>query len=126
MSKECSALAIFFLVSWGPAYGQYASVVQMCTNDITKYCSTGKQLKGRSFADCITGHFDSFSGLCKTALLQVAAVSNSCSDDISRQCPLTRLGSSKILSCMKRHYSGLSEECKASISFVAANQLQIR
>lgn len=126
MTKGYFALAVFALVSWAPAYGQYASVVQMCAHDVSKYCSTDKQFKAATFADCIKAHFNSFSGVCKTALVRIAAVTNSCTDDIAKQCPSVRPGSGKILLCAKRHYPALSEECKAAVGLVAASQLQSR
>jgi hypothetical protein len=119
------ALAVLVSALCLPAYGQYAAVVQMCTRDFAKLCAHDGPPKGADVATCINAHFDAFAAGCKTALVRIAAVTASCSDDIGKQCPAIRPGSGRILLCVKKHYPALSEACKAAIGQSAADHLQV-
>jgi len=111
------AVAMFAALSGLPAHAQ---VMQACKADWVKYCANS------NFGDCMKVHFEAFSGVCKTALVKVAAISSACSNDVAQQCPSIKPGSGRILLCVKSHYSALSYECRTAVGQALQNKLQAR
>lgn len=111
-------LVLLLLASSPSAVGQYVTVIEACTNDVTKFCGGGKA--ERNFlTECIEAHFQDLHEQCRRTLLQTAAVREACKADIEQQCPAARPGAGRILLCVKKHFPALGQPCKDAIGRAA-------
>ncbi len=111
-------ILLLLLVSMPPASGQYVTVIEACTRDVTKFCHAA-QPQRNFLAECIEAHFQDFKKQCRTALMQTAAVREACKADIEQQCPAVRPGAGRILLCVKKHFAALGQPCKDAIGHAA-------
>ena len=116
--KTSLAFAVCVLMlSVVSSFGQYASVIHACTQDVMKSCAHGQQ--SDPLAECVKLHFEDFSEPCKSALVSIVAVRDACGADIQKQCPAIKPGAGRILLCVKQHFAALSESCKDAIGHSA-------
>ena len=107
------------MLSVASSFGQYASVIHACTQDVMKSCAHGQQAV--PLAECVKVHFEDFSEPCKAALVSIVAVREACGADIQKQCPAIKPGAGRILLCVKQHFAALSEPPKDGYSGGARN-----
>jgi hypothetical protein len=119
------AFATFALLSISPAFGQYVTVIEACSRDVTNSCAPA-QLGRSSLMECVNAHFQDFTEPCKAALVKLAAVRESCGADIHEQCPAIKPSAGRILLCIKRHFTSLSEPCKEAIGRAAERKVGAR
>ena len=110
------------LLSVSPAFGQYVTVIQVCSRDVTNFCAPA-QPGGVPLVECINAHFQDFAEACKAALVRIAAVRESCGADIQAQCPAIKPSAGRILLCVKKHFAALSERCKEAIGHAAERKV---
>ena len=116
--KTSLAFAVCVLMlSVVSSFGQYASVIHACTQDVMKSCAHGQQAD--PLAECVKLHFEDFSEPCKAALVSIVAVRDACGAAIQKQCPAIKPGAGRILLCVKQHFAALSESCKDAIGHSA-------
>jgi hypothetical protein len=108
------AFATFVLLSGSPAFGQYVTVIQECSRDVTASCDPAQSGRG-PLMECIKAHFQDFTEPCKAALVRIAAVRESCGTDIREQCPAINPTAGRLLLCVKEHFAALSDPCKEAI-----------
>ena len=118
MRGYCLAFAMFVLLSGCPAFGQYVTVIQACSRDVTASCGPTQPGRG-PLMECVKAHFQDFNEPCKAALVRIAAVRESCGTDIQEQCPAIKPTAGRILLCVKKHFASLSEPCKEAIGRAA-------
>ena len=111
-------ISLLLLVSMSHASGQYVTVIEACTRDVTKFCHA-PQPQRNFLAECIEAHFQDFNEQCRTALVRTAAVREACRADIAQQCPTARPGAGRILLCVKKHFAALGQSCKDAIGRAA-------
>jgi hypothetical protein len=111
-------LSLLLLLSTPAAFGQYVTVIEACTRDVTKFCHAAKP-EQNSLAECIESHFQDFHKECRAALMQTAAVREACKADIEQQCPAVLPGAGRILVCVKKHFAVLGQSCKDAIGRAA-------
>jgi hypothetical protein len=116
------AFAMFMLLSLSPAFGQYATVIEACSRDVTNSCAPSHLGRG-PLMQCVKAHFQDFTEPCKAALVKIAAVRESCGADIHEQCPALKPGAGRILLCVKKHFVALSEPCKDAIGRAAERKV---
>jgi hypothetical protein len=114
----CLAFAMFVLLWGSPAFGQYVTVIQACSRDVTASCGPTQPGRG-PLMECVKAHFQDFTEPCKAALVRIAAVRESCGMDIHEQCPAIKPAAGRILLCVKKHFASLSEPCKEAIGRAA-------
>jgi hypothetical protein len=112
------AFAMFVLLSVSPAFGQYATVIQACSRDVTVACAPAQPGRG-PLMECVKAHFQDFTEPCKAALVRIAAVREACGTDIHERCPAIKPTAGRILLCVKKHFAILSEPCKEAIGRAA-------
>jgi len=97
----------------------FAQGERPCTEDVAKFCSDVKQGQGR-IAKCLDKYETQLSSECKAEFAEVKEVIKkafkACEDDIIMFCPWVQSGEGRILSCLKKNKSHLSDECKENIS----------
>src|SRR5262245_56861922 len=76
---------MFVLLLVSPAFGQYVSVIQACSRDVTDSCGPAQPGRG-PLMECVKAHLQDFTEPCKAALVRIAAVRASCGADIHEQC----------------------------------------
>ena len=111
-------LGLLLLVPVHSALGQYVTIIEACTRDVTKFCQFA-QPQRNFLAECIESHFQDFHERCRTALAQTAVVREACKVDIEQQCPAARPGAGRILLCVKKHFAALSQSCRDAIGHAA-------
>ena len=127
ITQEKTSLAFavcVLMLSVASSFGQYASVIHACTQDVMKSCAHGQQAV--PLAECVKVHFEDFSEPCKAALVSIVAVREACGADIQKQCPAIKPGAGRVLLCVKQHFAALSEPCKDAISRAAERKLGAR
>jgi hypothetical protein len=60
VGRSYLAFAMLVLLLVSPAFGQYVSVIQACSRDITDLCAPA-QPGGGSLVECIKAHFQDFT-----------------------------------------------------------------
>lgn len=101
-------------------------VLEACENDLDTYCDQVTPGEGR-LLHCIAAHQDKISGRCDYALYQAATVlqglseaiyyvANECSDDIEKHCAGVKAGEGRILACLEKDTSILTEECQQALA----------
>ena len=121
--RRVSAISIFMVLAVTPAFGQYVSVIQACSRDLTKFCSAN-QPDGARLSECTETHFQSFSASCQTALAKIAAVREACRLDVQQHCRTRMPGAGRILLCMKKHFAALSEPCRYEFGRAAERKIE--
>jgi hypothetical protein len=99
ITQEKTSLAFavcVLMLSVASSFGQYASVIHACTQDVMKSCAHGRQA---DLAECVKVHFEDFSEPCKAALVSIVAVRDACGADIQKRCPAIKPGAGRILLC---------------------------
>ena len=122
VGKSYLFFAVFVLLSASPAFGQYVTVIEACSRDVTNSCGPTQPGRG-PLMECVKAHFQDFSEPCKAVLVRIAAVSESCGVDIHKQCPAIKPGAGRILLCVKKHFAALSEPCKEAIGRAAERKV---
>lgn len=104
------------------------SVVNGCNKELNAYCKNVTPGEGRMLA-CLFAHGDKLSGKCEYALYDAAAqleravaalgyVVNECGDDLDALCSQVEAGEGRLLKCLERNESKVSDRCKQAISDV--------
>ena len=115
--------AVLLLVTPAMAQeGLIESVVKGCKAELEKYCSNVTPGEARVLA-CLYAHGDKLSGRCEYALYDaavqleraVAALAytvNECSDDLEQYCAGVEAGEGRLLECLQKNVSKVSNRCK--------------
>jgi hypothetical protein len=104
------------------------NVVEGCKTELTTYCKEVTPGEGRRLA-CLYAHSDKLSGRCEYALYDTAAqlerfvaalsfVANECKDDLVTLCGGVVAGEGRLLECLGKHESKVSDRCKQAIKDV--------
>ncbi len=102
--------------------GLIETVANGCKDEIQKYCSQVTPGEGRMLA-CLYAFEDKLSGRCEYALYDaasrleraVAALSyavNECSADLKQYCSGVASGEGRLLECLQKNDSTVSQRCK--------------
>jgi hypothetical protein len=91
---------------------------QPCEEEIAKFCSDVKRGEGR-ILNCLDQHKIELSDKCKTYFEDVQQefkeAYKTCENDIMTFCQWIQSGEGRILDCMNKNKSQLSEDCKDSL-----------
>ena len=71
---------------------------------------------------CVKEHFGQLSGSCQTALISNVTMTKSCKADAEQKCPGIEPGGGRIQTCMKDHFTELTEPCKESLLLAKLQQ----
>lgn len=104
--------------------GPVKTVMDGCQAELTTYCKDVSPGKGRVLA-CLYAHGDKLSGRCEYALYDASAqlerviaslsyVAHECNDDLRTYCSAVRSGEGRLLDCLKKNESKLSDRCKVA------------
>ena len=104
------------------------TVVNGCKKELDTYCKDVTPGQGRGLA-CLYAYGDKLSGKCEYALYDaavqleraVAALSytvNECRDDLEKLCSGVRAGEGRLLNCLEKNDSKVSDRCKQAIKDV--------
>jgi hypothetical protein len=104
------------------------TVVNGCQKELDNYCKDVTPGQGRVLA-CLFAHSDKLSGQCEYALYDaavqleraVAALSyvvNECRDDLENLCSGVSAGKGRLLKCLEKNDSKVSDRCKQSLKDV--------
>ena len=108
--------------------GLVETVAEGCKKEIETYCSKVTFGEGRILA-CLYAHNDKLSGRCEYALYDAAAqleraiaaltyVANECDNDLEKYCSKITPGEGRLLKCIEKHDSNVSERCKQALKDV--------
>ena len=125
------ALVLMFL--FVPVHSQadenlVQNVVDGCKTELTTYCKDVTPGEGRGLA-CLFAHGDKLSGRCEYALYDAAAqlerfvsalsyVVNECKDDLVKLCDGVVAGEGRLLECLEKNDSKVSDRCKQAMKDV--------
>ena len=98
------------------------SVARGCKTELESYCKDVTPGQGRVLS-CLYAYGDKLTGQCEFALYDaavqleraVAAMSymaNECGDDLTKYCGDVVLGEGRVLDCLAKHDSKISDRCK--------------
>jgi hypothetical protein len=104
------------------------TVVNGCKKELDNYCKDVTPGQGRVLA-CLYAHSDKLSGQCEYALYDAAAqleravaalsyVVNECGDDLKSLCSGVPAGEGRLLKCLEKNDSKVSDRCKQSLKDV--------
>jgi hypothetical protein len=104
------------------------SVVNGCNKELNAYCKDVTPGNGRMLA-CLFSHEDKLSGKCEYALYDAAAqleravaalayVVNECGDDLEALCSKVEAGEGRLMKCLEKNESKVSDRCKDALSEV--------
>lgn len=104
------------------------TVVNGCQKELDNYCKDVTPGQGRLLA-CLYAHSDKLSGQCEYALYDAAAqlqravaklsyVINECGDDLDNLCSEIPAGEGRLLKCLEKNDSKVSDRCKQSLKDV--------
>jgi len=93
-----------------------------CKAELEKYCSNVTPGEGRVLA-CLYAYNDKLSGRCEYALYDAAVqleravaalsyVANECSSDLKKYCAGVEAGEGRLLDCLQKNDSEVSNRCK--------------
>ena len=102
------------------------SIFESCAKDMKTYCSKVTPGNGRLSA-CIYAYEDKISDKCDAATENMSALLDwfletvrytydRCADDIRKYCAGTKFGGGRILSCLAKENSQITDGCKKAIS----------
>ena len=108
--------------------GLVETVAEGCKKEIETYCSKVTFGEGRILA-CLYAHNDKLSGRCEYALYDAAAqleraiaaltyVANECDNDLEKNCSKITPGEGRLLKCIEKHDSDVSDRCKQALKDV--------
>ncbi len=121
----CFLMIVGILMVVNPVWAQQGlieTVANGCKAELEKYCSNVTPGEGRMLA-CLYAHGDKLSGRCEYALYDaasrleraVAALSyavNECSADLKQYCGSVAAGEGRLLECLQKNDSKVSQRCK--------------
>ena len=104
------------------------TVVNGCQKELDNYCKDVTPGQGRVLA-CLYARSDKLSGQCEYALYDAAAqleravaalsyVVNECGDDLKNLCSGVQAGKGRLLKCLEKNDSKVSDRCKQSLKDV--------
>ncbi len=104
------------------------TVANGCDNEITTLCTDVAPGQARILA-CLYAHSDKLSSKCEYSLYDAAvqlerAVSaltytvNECSADLEKLCMNVEVGEGRVLDCLNKNESAVSERCKDALQVV--------
>ena len=104
------------------------SVINGCNKELNEYCKNVTPGDGRLLA-CLYAHGDKLSGKCEYALYDAAAqleravaalsyVVNECDADLESLCSNVQAGEGRLLKCLEKNDSKVSDRCKQALSEV--------
>lgn len=104
------------------------TVVNGCKKELDNHCKDVTPGQGRVLA-CLYAHSDKLSGQCEYALYDAAAqleraisalsyVVNECGDDLKNLCSGVPVGEGRLLKCLEKNDSKVSDRCKQSLKDV--------
>jgi hypothetical protein len=123
---------LLLLFTWSPAIAAeddlVQSVVKGCNTELNTYCKTVTPGEGRLLA-CLFAHGDKLSGQCEYALYDAAVqleravdalayVANECHDDLVANCSGVAAGEGRLLKCLEKNESKVSDRCKQALTDV--------
>jgi hypothetical protein len=124
------AVTVFLFVAIPAVAGDdlIQTVVNGCKKELDTYCKDVTPGQGRGLA-CLYAHGDKLSGRCEYALYDaavqleraVAALSyavNECRDDLESLCSGVQVGEGRLLDCLEKNDSKVSDRCKQAIKDV--------
>ncbi|MEO0994247.1 MAG: cysteine rich repeat-containing protein [Pseudomonadota bacterium] len=105
---------------------QAADILEACSADIAQRCTDVEPGHGRIMA-CLYAHEDKVTDSCDAAMADTAdfidlmfdrlhTIKTQCGDDIRTYCQSVEIGHGRILSCLAKQQSSLSESCGALVS----------
>jgi hypothetical protein len=108
--------------------GPVETVAEGCKKEIETYCNNVTFGEGRILA-CLYAHNDKLSGRCEYALYDAAAqleraiaaltyVANECDNDLEKHCSKITPGEGRLLKCIEKHDSDVSDRCKQALKDV--------
>jgi hypothetical protein len=109
--------------------GPIQTVADGCKQDIETYCKGVKQGEGRILA-CLYAYQDKLSNRCEYALYDAAAqleravaaltyLANECKDDLKAYCSDVKPGEGRLINCIDKNMSKVSDRCKLAIKDVS-------
>jgi hypothetical protein len=123
-------LSLVFLVAMPAAAKQslLQSVATGCQTELEGYCKDVTPGDGRILA-CLYAHGDKLSGHCEYALYDAAVqleravaamayLANECGDDLSQHCSEVPMGQGRLLKCLEKNDSKVSQRCKQALKEV--------
>jgi hypothetical protein len=104
------------------------TVANGCNKELNAYCKNVTPGDGRVLA-CLFAHGDKLSGKCEYALFDAAAqleravaalgyVVNECGDDLDALCASVEAGEGRLLNCLEKNESKVSDRCKQALEEV--------
>lgn len=113
-----------------PTVSSAQDVLEVCADDINKYCSQVTLGNGRLLA-CMYAHEDKISDSCDAAigeaadqldwfLAEVREAVAKCAVDIEKHCSEVEVGQGRIYACLKLKTGELAAECKGVVDEVTA------
>jgi hypothetical protein len=110
--------------------GPIDTAIEGCKTELGTYCKSVTAGEGRLLA-CIYAHEDKLSGKCVFALYDAANqlerevmalryLANECKGDVSALCADTKPGEGRILKCLEKNESKVSNRCKQAAKDVSA------
>jgi hypothetical protein len=104
------------------------TVATGCKTELETYCKSVTPGEGRILA-CLYAHQDKLSGKCEYALYDAAVrleravaalsyVANECEADLAANCAGVRAGEGRLLQCLEKNESKVSQRCKGALKDV--------
>jgi hypothetical protein len=108
------------------------SVTTGCQAELEGYCKTVTPGDGRILA-CLYAYGDKLSSKCEYALYDAAVqleravaamayVANECGDDLNQHCSDVAMGQGRLLHCLEKNDSNVSQRCKQALKDVGAKK----
>lgn len=105
------------------------TVKEGCKEELGTFCKDVKPGEGRVLA-CLYAHGDKISNRCEYAVYDAAAqleraltaltyVANECKDDLKTHCANVKAGEGRLLDCIEKNASNLTERCKQAFRDVS-------
>jgi hypothetical protein len=123
-------LSLVFLVALPATADQslLQTVATGCETELEGYCKDVTPGDGRILA-CLYAYGDKLSSKCEYALYDAAVqleravaamayVANECGDDLSQHCSGVAMGQGRLLKCLEKNDSNVSQRCKQALKDV--------
>lgn len=106
-----------------------STFMEGCEKELKQYCNQVTPGEGRLVA-CLYAHQDKISGQCEYAVYDAAMqleraiaalsyVANECRDDLLEYCGDVEIGDGRVMDCMEKNKSKLSDRCTQAIKDVS-------
>jgi Cysteine rich repeat len=116
-------------IAFAEEKGPVETVLDGCQKDIETYCKGVKPGEGRILA-CLYAYQDKLSNRCEYALYDAAAqleraiaaltyLANECKDDLKAYCSDVKPGEARLINCIDKNMSKVSNRCKQAIKDVS-------